>query len=1076
MRITLFALILIACGFLAIGQAPIIQTVAPINAGTQSRVIISGSGFSSTASQLVVMFDNIKANIVPSTATDFSIQVDVPPQARMSNVEVINLTTGLSGKSALKFIESFGGATFDQTKVSGPTTFSSTQQLFDICTCDFDLDGKPDLAATKFAAIDDPAAFDLMILKNKSTPGVMGFDKFDKTNLPALNLNAPTFNMNCGDLNGDGKPDLVASRTGGTRNVVFLLENTNTVAGTLAFGAAQSLFLDPGQSAFRISIRDLNSDGKPELIVSNSVDNIIYIFINQSSGAIAFNPTPVKITVTGATNTYGLDVQDLDGDAKPDIIVTQFNLNDAFVLRNQSTSLVSFSAPVKIPSTIPYINLGTADLNKDGMLDLMLICNFNSFLSVFINQSTPGNISFKTPTSIPTSTNPWGVDASDIDGDGDVDIIVANRQANFLNVFVNDGNASPSFTRADVATAKFPINLKVGDLDGDAKPDMAFTSISSSNTFSLDILRNTNCVSPKILNPVPTFICAGQTIVLQATPAIGVGVTYDWRDGANTQVGTSATANITAVGNYTVTVTSEGGACVLTSPAFTLSNSAAAGIPPDPTINPTPAVCVDGTISLSTPTVSGALYQWTGPGGFSSTVQNPTIPNVKVTNAGLYKLQLQLATSSCKSNEASQIVDVRSYPNFIVSPNTPLPGCAPTGVTLSVNSISGFSYEWLKAGVLIAGQVASTTNTSLSITSEGDYSVRVTNASLCPTPTETAKLTVQLYAQPVANFTAPATACTNASVNFTNTTTGGDTRGTLSFAWNFGDAGTAIVASPSHTYTTAGSKSVSQTVGYVGVTGCTNVSTKPINIVNGVVPVISAPVTQSCPRESVVLTVAGTFTTILWSTGGSASSVTVTQPGNYSVNTVDANGCLGTSSFTLTTKQVPTVKVTLTVPGDTAISLGKTVQLNATATPGTVSYLWSPASSLDNPTIPNPVATPLATTTYRAVVSLTGGCQASDSVKVKVSTGTFIPAPLIFTPNGDGDNDLWRIPGIESSSECTMSIFDGHGSRLYEKKGYTNATAWDGTNNGSQLPEAVYYYIFSCPDKNAITGSVLIKR
>ena len=1075
MRITL-TLILIACSFLAIGQAPLIQTVAPINAGTQGRVIISGSGFSPTPSQLVVLFDNIKANIV--TSTDFSIQVDVPPQARMSNVEVINLTTGLSGKSALKFIESFGGATFVPANVSGPTTFPATRQLFDICTCDFDRDGKPDLGATKFAATNDPAAFDLMILQNQSTPGTMSFIQFDKTNLAALNLNAPTFNMNCGDLNGDGKPDLVASRQGGTRNAIFFLMNTNTVAGTLSFAAAQTLFIDPGQFAFRISIRDLNGDGKPELIVSNSfddpaTDNIVYVFVNQSSaGAISFNTTPMKILVTGANTSYGLDVQDMDGDGKPDIIVNQFQSSDIFILRNQSSGLISFSAPVKITSIASYNSVSTADLNKDGLLDMMLTSTFDNTLRVFINQSTSGNISFKTPSSFATSTQPAGVDASDIDGDGDVDIIVANKQANFLNVFVNDGNASPSFTRADVATAKFPLNLKVGDLDGDAKPDMAFTSLSASNTFSLDILRNTNCVNPKILNPVPTFICAGQTIVLQATPAIGVGVTYDWRDGANTQVGTSATANITAVGNYTVTVTSEGGACVLTSPAFTVSNSASAGIPPDPTINPTPAVCVGGTLLLSTPTVSGALYLWSGPGGFSSTVQNPTIPNVTVANAGLYKLQLQLATGSCKSNEASQVVDVKSFPSFIVGPNTPLPGCAPTGVTLSVNSVSGYTYQWLMNSVSISGQ----TTTSLSVALEGDYSVQVSNASLCPTPTETAKLTVQLYSQPVANFTAPATACTNASVSFTNTTTGGDPRGTLSFAWNFGDAGTAIVASPSHPYTTAGAKSVSQTVGYAGVTGCTNVSTKPINIVNGVVPVISAPVSQSCPRESVVLSVAGTFTTITWSTGGTGSSVTVTQPGNYSVNTVDANACPGTASFVLTTKPVPTVKVTLTVPGDTAISLGKTVQLNANATPGTVTYLWSPTSSLDSPTIPNPVATPLATTTYRVVVSLIGGCQASDSVKVKVSSGSSIPAPLIFTPNGDGDNDLWRIPGIESSSDCTMSIFDGHGSRLYEKKGYTNATGWDGTNNGSQLPEAVYYYIFSCPDKNAITGAVMIKR
>ena len=82
--------------------------------------------------------------------------------------------------------------------------------------------------------------------------------------------------------------------------------------------------------------------------------------------------------------------------------------------------------------------------------------------------------------------------------------------------------------------------------------------------------------------------------------------------------------------------------------------------------------------------------------------------------------------------------------------------------------------------------------------------------------------------------------------------------------------------------------------------------------------------------------------------------------------------------------------------------------------------------------------------------------------------------PSAFTPNGDGDNELWKIPGIENFPDCTMSVFDGHGSRVYEQKGYKSD--WDGTHNGKQLPEAVYYYIFSCPDKKGITGTVLIKR
>lgn len=1046
-------------------QAPVIQTITPASTGPQGRVVITGSGFNSTPAQIAVFFDNIKATVVSSST--FSIQVDVPPQAHFGNVEVVNLSSGLSAKSTVKFLESFGGATFDATKVSTPTTFSATRQLFDICNCDFDLDGLPDLGVTKFSGADDVAASDLIILKNKSTPGAISFTQFDKTNLSALNMNFPAININCGDLNGDGKPDLVASRAGGTKNVVFILRNTNTVAGTLSFAPVQSLFLDLSQFAFRISIRDLNLDGKPELIVSNSfddpaTDNIVYVFVNQSSGsAISFNPTPVKVTVTGANTTYGLDVQDLDGDQKPDIVVHQFQADDIFVLRNTSTSLVSFEAPVKIVSPGTYNNVSTADLNQDGQLDLMITSSSDNSMKTFINQSTPGKISFKAPVSYPTATQPWGIDGSDIDGDGDIDIVVANRQDNFLSVFVNDGSAAPSFTRANLTTTKPSINLKVGDLDGDAKPDIAFTSASSTSQFSIDIIRNTNCVVPRILNPAPAIICSGQTITLKTTPT--AGVTFDWRESnVSMQSGPSPTFDITAPGSFTVIATAEGGACANTSSVFSVSNSAGV-VPPNPviTVNPTTPVCIAGTVQLSTTAVSGATYQWTGPKGFTSTSQSPTVTNITATSAGLYKLQITVGT--CKSNETSQIVDVVTFPSFIVSSSAPLPACISTGTTLTVNSLAGYQYKWLNNSVVIPGQ----TTTSLVVNSEGSYSVLVTDTGFGCT-SETAKVAVQLYTVPVASFTAPATVCVKVSVSLTSSSTF-DSRGTPSYAWAFGDGTTSTVQSPTHTYATSGIKNVSLAVGYSGVTGCSNASLKDINSVDAVVPVITAPVSLICPTQTVVLSVAGTFNTITWNTGATTNSLTVTTAGDYSVNTVDQNKCSASSiPFTLAAGKVPT----LTLSADkTTINPGETLQLTAS---GADTYLWSPAESLDNPASATPLAKPLVSLSYVVKGSIAGGCSATDSLKIKVLPGTTIPAPLIFTPNGDGDNDLWKIPGIENFPDCTISVFDGHGSRVYERKGYIND--WDGTYNGNQLPETVYFYVYSCPDRNQITGTVMIKR
>ncbi len=330
-------------------QVPIINKVEPLAGAPQQTILITGSGFSSTITDLQVWFDHVKGTIVPP-CTNFSIQVQIPAQARLSNVEVINLVTGLSATSQLKFMPQYGGSSFDPAKVSAPFSVSDPTELFDICSCDFDLDGKPDLVVTK--SNNGTPATDLMILKNQSTLGNLSFAKVDKTSLAALDVSAPTFNLNCGDLNGDGRPDLVATRNGATRNQVFILRNTNTTPGTLSFASVQTLFLDIGQFAFRVSIRDLNLDGLPELIVSNSfddpsTDNIAYVYINQSTtSAVSFVPTPLKLTVTGASTTYGLDVQDLDGDSKPEIILNQFQTNNIYIFKNQSTGQVSF-APVQ---------------------------------------------------------------------------------------------------------------------------------------------------------------------------------------------------------------------------------------------------------------------------------------------------------------------------------------------------------------------------------------------------------------------------------------------------------------------------------------------------------------------------------------------------------------------------------------------------------------------------------------------------------------------------------------------------------------------------------------------------------
>src|SRR6478736_9683229 len=112
-----FLLLLIFVSYQTVlAQAPIIDNVTPIATYPGNRLVITGSGFSATPSQLRVWFDHVYGNIVSSTEN--SITVDVPNQARLANIQVINLSNGLSVKSPLKFVPSYGGTNFGPTNLA----------------------------------------------------------------------------------------------------------------------------------------------------------------------------------------------------------------------------------------------------------------------------------------------------------------------------------------------------------------------------------------------------------------------------------------------------------------------------------------------------------------------------------------------------------------------------------------------------------------------------------------------------------------------------------------------------------------------------------------------------------------------------------------------------------------------------------------------------------------------------------------------------------------------------------------------------------------------------------------------
>lgn len=1044
-----------------LAQAPVIQNIEPLNAAPNDTIIITGSGFSSTAANLAVWFGAVQGAVI--TSSDFAVEVKVPPQSRLSTVEVVNRLTRLSAKSSLKFMPSLRTEAFNTTKFAPPVAFPAAEELWDLCTCDLNNDGKPDIAATKFTSASSSfsTSTDIMVLQNNSTPGnitAASFQKFDKTNMPVLNLTFGTDHVVCGDLQGDGYPELVVSRAGSTRNSIHIFRNT-TVGTTLNFALAPQLLLDVGHFATRLSLRDLNRDGKPEIVVTNSFNDVLYIFINTSSGGtLSFNSTPVKLSIKvnagDVLTTYETEVQDFNGDGLPDLVVNQFQTSDLYFLRNQSTGSISFAAPQKLSIPGGLNRLTSADFNNDGKPDLVITSTLNNQLDVLLNQTADDATSFSFASSISmiTSTGPWGVDVSDIDGDGDPDIVIANRNQNAINVFLHNGNfTTPTFAKADVPTTLPTRNINAGDLDGDGKPDLAFTQFNNAtSTTQVGILRSTACHKPQIRNTLPLVICNGQTI--QLTTAAAPNVTFAWtKDGVPTG-GNTPYLNITTPGTYQVTTVGESGLCTIASDPVVVGSDAASA-PATPTITANTPLCVGATLNLQTGTVAGATYNWNGPSDFTSAAEDPSILSVTDAHAGIYSLQVQVGV--CKSEIVTKRVDVANMASFTITSTNPTNTvCNGSTITLSVNNQANHTYQWTLNGADIAGQ----TSTSLSASQEGVYTVRVTNTTLS-CDTETSGVTVTVLQPPTADFTSNAPGCTNENVVFTNQSTV-DSRATAVHSWNFGDGFNSSAQSPTHAYTVAQSFNATLTVTYQGVTGCSDNVIKPVNIVSGVQPAITASATSSCPDEQVTLSVAGTFASILWNNSATTGSISV-LPGTYSVSTVDANGCTGMDDIIIAGKTAPN----LTASADPAtIGAGATSQLSAA---GADTYSWLPVETLDNPAIATPVASPAVTTTYTVVGTSADGCD--DSVQVEVTVAGLATFPAAFSPNGDGQNDIWNIRA-ETNPDCILSIFDSRGMRIFEKGGEN----WDGTYKGQAVPAGTYYFVYGCPDREPLTGNVLV--
>jgi hypothetical protein len=271
-------------------------------------------------------------------------------------------------------------------------------------------DGKPDLVVAT-EKDDSEAPYGVSVLLNK---GSGAFRRGPDTVL------APAIFGAVGDVNGDGKADLVAVDAKRAALTVFL----NRGAG--GFDAAPGRY-PTGRGVSAVAVGDLNGDRRPDLATANSRDGTVSVLLNRGDGSFE-----VKRDHRTGRNPDSIALRDLNADRKPDLATANLKGNSVSVLMNRGDGRFAARRDYKTSSCSPSL-LAIGDVNGDGNPDIATAC-----VSVLVNK---GDGSFRPKLDYGYQFEGQSIAIADLTGDGrrDIGVLVHNSRNgdNWLAALVN---------------------------------------------------------------------------------------------------------------------------------------------------------------------------------------------------------------------------------------------------------------------------------------------------------------------------------------------------------------------------------------------------------------------------------------------------------------------------------------------------------------------------------------------------------------------------------------------------------------------------------------------------------------
>jgi len=272
------------------------------------------------------------------------------------------------------------------------------------------------------------------------------------------------------DFNKDGNQDFAVAEDVGTDTVAIFLGN-----GSGGFAAPTRFAM--GRDPDSLASGDLNGDGNPDLVVANGTNVSGRLSIALGNGTGGFG-TPTNILNGTGNQIAAVAVGDVNGDTKPDILLSSSVSHSITVMLGNGSGSATFSKNVGSGGLVP-IFLAMRDLNGDGKLDLVTANSGSDNVSVLLGD---GAGDFGPAATFAIGRGPRWIAVTDVNGDGKLDLAVTNAGTGEVSVMVVSiliGNGAGAFGPATSfsAPAEPPLSVAAADFNGDGKVDLAVSSV-----------------------------------------------------------------------------------------------------------------------------------------------------------------------------------------------------------------------------------------------------------------------------------------------------------------------------------------------------------------------------------------------------------------------------------------------------------------------------------------------------------------------------------------------------------------------------------------------------------------------